>query len=161
MKLELKWVTIIFVVHIVWHIFERVLGFYGDRSAYEEFAGFGFLLVYSLLMLLAIFNLKSRNGGLLNRRQGFLSGLFISLIMVVLSPLMVAILAFGIQPDYFNIMIANALENGEYQAYEAAALEYSYWGVVKLYMAGYLLVGSLSGAFWSFLLHKMPEPVTD
>lgn len=161
MKLELKWVAIIFVVHIIWQIFERLLGFYADRSGYQEFAGFAFLVVYSLLILLALLDLRGKNKGFLNRRHGFISGLFISFILVALSPVMVAILAFGIQPDFFNIMINNALENGEYQAYEAAAMEYSYWSYVKLYMAGYLLVGSLSGALWAFVLHKMPEPVTD
>jgi hypothetical protein len=161
MKLELKWVIIIFAVHIFWHILTRALGLYGDRSSYEELSLFVFAFVYALLMLLALLDLRSRNKGYLNRRHGFSSGLFISFILVVLSPLMVAILAFGIQPDFFNIMISNSIANGEYLSYEAAASEYSYWNYVQLYMATYLLVGSLSGALWAYLLHKVPMPVTD
>ena len=161
MKLELKWVAIIFIVHLIWLFLERTLGFYGDRSSYEELAGFVFLVVYASLVLLALLDLKAKNKGYLNRRHGFISGLFISFVLVALSPIMVGLLAYVIQPDFFNIMISNAIENGDYRAYEAAAQEYSYWSFVKLFMAGYLLVGSLSGALWSFLLHKMPEPVTD
>lgn len=161
MKLELKWVAIIFIVHLIWHIAERALGFYGDRFGYQELASGLFLLVYSLLVLFALIDLKNKNRGFLNRRHGFLSSLFISFILVVLAPVTVGILAYAIQPDFFGTMISNALSDGEYRAYEAAAMEYNYWNFVRLYMAGYLLVGSLSGALWSFLLHKMPEPVTD
>lgn len=161
MKLELKWVAIIFVVHLIWHIGERAMGFYGERFGYQELAGWAFLMVYAVLILFALMDLKNTNRGFLNRRHGFLSSLFISLVLVALAPVTVGILAYFIQPDFFSEMINNALNDGEYRAYEAAAMEYNYWSFVKLYMAGYLLVGSLSGALWSFLLHKMPEPVTD
>lgn len=161
MKLEIKWVAIVFILHVLWQIGERSLGFYGPRIRHEELAGMGFYIVYALVMFLAVADLKSRNNGFLNRRQGFLSGLFISLILVALAPIMVGILMFAIQPDFFNVMIMSATESGEYSGYQAAVQEYNYWSYVKLFMAGYLLVGSLSAALWSFLLHKMPEPVSD
>jgi hypothetical protein len=161
MKLELKWVSIIVIVHLLWNIGERFLGFFGEKAAYQGLSGSLFLVVYALLMYLAVADLRSRNRGFLNRRQGFLSGLFISLILVALSPIMVGILAFVIQPDFFNEMIMASTTNGEYQSYQMAEQEYNYWNYVKLYMAGYMLVGSLSAALWSFVLHKMPDPVTD
>jgi hypothetical protein len=161
MKVELKWVAIVFVLHVLWHIGERVLGFYSDKIAYHEFSGTAFMLVYGLIMFLAIADIRSQNRGYLNRRHGFLSGLFISLVLVALAPLMIAILLFAIQPDFFDKLIIAATENGEYSVYEAAQQEYNYWSFVRLYMAGYLLVGALSAALWSFILHKMPEPVSD
>lgn len=161
MRVEIKWVIIIFIVHAIWHVLERFLGLYGDLFRYQEFSSWAFLLVYAMMMLLAILDLRSSNNGFLNRRHGFISSLFISFILTALSPIMVGLVAYVIQPDFFNIMINNSLDSGEYRAYEAAAMDYSYWSYVKLYMAGYLLVGSLSGAFWSYLFHKMPDPVTD
>lgn len=161
MKLELKWVSIIFVIHILWHIGERFFGFYDENAAYQEMSATSFMVVYAFLMLLAMLDLRKSNKGYLNRRHGFTSSLFISLVLVALAPIMVLLLWFVIQPDFFNKMILLSLENDEYQAYEAAVREYNYWNYLTLYIAGYLLVGSLSGAFWSFILHKMPEPVTD
>lgn len=161
MRIEIKWVIIIFIVHAIWHVLERFLGFYGDLFRYQEFSSWAFLLVYAGLMLIAMLDLRASNNGFLNRRHGFISSLFISFILTALAPIMVGLVAYVIQPDFFNIMINNSLSSGEYRAYEAAAMDYSFWSYVKLYMAGYLLVGSLSGAFWSYLLHKVPEPVTD
>ena len=161
MKLELKWVAIIFGVHILWHLGEKFMGFYGERAGIQEFSAVSFMLVLSLLMLLAILDLRKSNRGYLNRRHGFTSSLFISLVLVALSPIMVLLLWLVIEPDFFNHMIILALENDEYQVYEVAQQEYNYWNYVKLYIAGYLIVGSLSGAFWSMLLHKLPQPVSD
>jgi len=161
MKLEIKWVAIVFILHVLWLIGERTFGFFGARIRHEELVSLAFFIVYALVMFLAVADLKSRNNGFLNRRQGFLSGLFMSLILVAMAPVMVGILMFAIQPDFFNVMIMAATERGEYSVYEAAVQEYNYWSYVKLFMAGYLLVGSLSAALWSFILHKMPEPVSD
>ena len=161
MKLELKWVAIIFVAHVLWHLGEKMMGFYSDKAAYQELSAISFMAVLSILMMLVILDLRKSNRGYLNRRHGFTSSLFISLVLVALSPLMVLLLWFVIQPDYFNHMIMLALENDEYQAFELAKQEYSYWNYVKLYIAGYLMVGSLAGAFWSMVFHRLPEPVTD
>ena len=161
MKLELKWVSIIIILHILWHVGERMLGFYGEKSNYQEFSGMVFMALYAFVMYLAIADLRSRNRGFLNKRQGFLSGLFISLILVAFAPIMVGLLAFVIQPDFFNEMIMASTTNGEYQSYQMAEQEYNYWSYVKLYMAGYMLVGSLFAALWSYILHRMPDPVTD
>ncbi len=161
MKLELKWVSIVFIAQIIWQIAERLLGIYGSRVSYHDLSGTAFMAVYALIMYLAVADLKAKNRGFLNRRQGFLSGLFISLILVALSPIMVAILMFAVQPDYFNVMIAATTEINEYSTYEAAYQEFNYWNYVKLYMTGYLLVGSLSAAFWSYRLHKLPDPIEE
>lgn len=161
MKLELKWVSIVFLLHILWHVAERMLGLYSDNAEYEGYSRLFFMAVYAVIMLLAILDLRKKNNGFLNRRHGFLSGLFISLILVATAPIIVALLMFVIQPGFFDQMIMVATQNGEYQVYEAAAQEYNYWSYVKLYMAGYMLVGSLSAAFFSFILHKMPEPATE
>ena len=161
MKLEMKWVAVVFILHILWLIGERTFGFFGNRIRHEDLINMAFYVLYAGVMFLAVADLKSRNNGFLNRRQGFLSSLFISLILVALAPIMVGILMFAIQPDFFNVMIMSATERGEYSAYDAAIQEYNYWSYVKTFMAGYLLAGSLSGALWSFLLHKMPEPVSD
>ncbi len=161
MKTELKWVTIIFVLHIAWHFAERFLGFYAEKAVYHEITSISFFVVYALAMYFAIADLRASNGGYLNKRHGFLSGLFISLIMVATAPIMIGLLMFAIQPGFFNQMILAATSNGEYSLYEAAQQEYNYWSYVKLYMAGYLLVGSLSAALWSYVLHRMPDPVND
>lgn len=161
MKLELKWVSIIIILHIIWHIAERLLGFYSDKALYQGLSSAVFMVVYAGIMYLAVAGLRESNRGYLNKRQGFLSGLFISLIMVAFAPIMVGLLQFLIQPDFFNTMIMETTNNGAYQSYQMAEKEYNYWNYVTLYMAGYLLVGSLSAALWSYVLHKMPEPVSD
>lgn len=161
MKLELKWVAIVFALHALWHVGEKMMGFYSERAGVQEYAAVSFLFVLALLMMLAVLDLRKSNRGYLNKRHGLTSSLFISLILVVLAPVMVLLLSVVIQPNYFNEMIMMSLQNDEYQAYELAVQEYNYWSYVKMYIAGYLLVGALSGAFWSFIFHKMPEPVTD
>lgn len=161
MKVELKWVVIIFIVHLLWHVTEKLLGFYTTNIEYTDYSGFVFMPVYAGLMYLALVDLRKSNHNLLNRRHAFLSGLFISLCLVVLAPVMVFLVVFLLQPDFFQNMIAYGVNSGKYSSYGQAATEFSYWGFVKLYMAIYMLVGSLSAALWGFVLHKMPDPVTE
>lgn len=161
MRIEIKWAIIIFIVQMLWLVAERFAGLYGAHYGWHEIGSWLFLGIYAGLMFLALYDLRKSNNGFLSRRHGFISGFFISLIMVAVAPIVVAILAFVIQPNFFSVMIENALRVNEYSAYELAEQEYNYWAFVKLYMAGYLLVGSLSGALWSSLLHRVPEPVRD
>lgn len=161
MRVELKWALIIFVAHSLWHVAERFMGLYGLHYGWQEIASFLFLGIYAGLMFLALYDLRGSNNGFLNRRHGFVSAFFISLILVAAAPITVGLLAFVIQPDFFAVMIENSMRINEYSAYELAQQEYNYWAFVKLYMIGYMLVGSLSGALWAYVLHKMPEPVRD
>jgi len=161
MRVEIKWAIIIFIAHALWHVAERFMGLYGLHYGWQEIASLLFLAAYAGLMFVALFDLRKSNNGHLNRRHGFVSAFFISLILVAAAPITVALLAFVIQPDFFLIMIENSMRIGEYSAYELAEQEYSYWAFVKLYMIGYMLVGTLSGALWAYVLHKMPEPVQD
>jgi len=161
MRIEIKWAIIIFIIHALWHVAERVMGLYELHYGWQEVASWLFLAAYAGLMYMALLDLRKSNNGYLNRRHGFVSAFFISLILVAATPIMVGLVAFVIQPDFFSIMIENSMRTNEYSAYELAEQEYNYWAFVKLYMSGYILVGSLSGALWAYLLHKMPEPVRD
>lgn len=161
MKLEFKWVIIIFIVHQLWHLGEKLLGFYNNINSYNIISGVIFIGVYIWFIYLMLSQLKAKNGGFLHRRQALLSGLFVGLMLVASAPVTIFILNYFIEPGYFNNMILMSLDNGNYSSYGEAALEYGFWNYVILYMAVYLIIGVLSASGIGYLLHEVPKPVTE
>jgi len=161
MKIEIKWVVVIFIVHVLWHLAEKLMGFYNVSNDWVLYSGVAFTILYAVFIYAMLTQVKKSNRGFLHRRQALLSGLFVGLSLVVLTPVLVFLLNFVIEPGYFDKMILMSLDAGEYNSYGEAAIEYGFWNYVIIYMARYLLIGVLAAAFFGFVMHEVPEPATE
>ena len=108
-KIEVKWSLIFIVAFLVWMGIENVAGLHTNHidqhMYYTNIFGVVAIIVYTLALID-----KRRNfyNGQMTWKQGFISGLIITVIVVLISPLTQLIVHKIIAPSYFK----NAIEYG-------------------------------------------------
>ena len=108
-KIEIKWSLIFIVAFLVWMGIENVAGLHTEHidkhMYYTNLFGVVAIIVYTLALID-----KRRNfyNGRMSWKQGFISGLIITIIVVVISPLTQLIVHKIIAPSSFE----NAIEYG-------------------------------------------------
>jgi hypothetical protein len=123
-KIELKWALIFFVVSLIWIFLEKLVGLHDahidKHPIYTNFFAIIAIAVYVFALL------DKRNNfyhGKMNWMQGFVSGVIISVIVAVLSPLAQYLTHEVITPEYFPNAIEYAVSSGKM---ERAAAEASF-----------------------------------
>jgi hypothetical protein len=111
--IEIKWAIIFVVVALLWMVFEKSMGWHDAHidmhATYTNFFAIPAIAIYVLALL------EKRNkfyGGKMTWLQGFLAGVVISLIILVLSPLSQLITHKVITPEYFQNAIDFTAETG-------------------------------------------------
>ncbi|MHC1776699.1 MAG: DUF4199 domain-containing protein [Lentimicrobium sp.] len=110
---EIKWALIFVAMTLVWMVLERLAGLhdiYIDKHPlFTNFIAIPAILVY----VLALLDKRKRDyNGFMSYKQGFISGLFITAIVTVLSPLTQVITSLLITPDYFRNIIDYTVSQG-------------------------------------------------
>ncbi|NQV14224.1 DUF4199 domain-containing protein [bacterium] len=121
-KTELKWGLIFIVVILAWNFMERLVGLHStliDKHAtYSNF----FMIVAIAVYVFALIDKRDGDlGGKMTWKEGFLSGVIISVVVGVLTPLAQFIMAYVISPDYFTNAIRYGVEHGLTTQTEAEA----------------------------------------
>lgn len=121
-KIELKWAIVFVVMMLLWMVMEKVVGLYGphieQHAVVTNFVAIPAILTYVLALL---DKRKNHYGGTMSYKQGFVSGLIITLIVTVISPLTQYITNTVIAPDYFTAMIKHTVNNDMMTLEEARA----------------------------------------
>ncbi len=122
-KIEIKWGILFILVGLIWMVFEKAMGWHDvhiDKHAtYTLFIAPIAIAVYVFALLD-----KKRNfyGGIMSYKQGFVSGLIVTLVVVILSPFSQYITSTYITPDYFKNVIEYSVSTGQME--QQAAEEY-------------------------------------
>lgn len=120
LKIEIKWAIIFVLMMLLWMVFEKVAGFHAEHinqhHIVTNFVAIPAILVYVLALL---DKRKNFYNGTMTYKQGFVSGLFITTTVTVVSPLTQYITSVIISPEYFANVIAFAVEQGEMNQQEA------------------------------------------
>jgi hypothetical protein len=121
-SIELKWGFLFFLSGLAWMVLEKSLGWH-DRLI-EQHATY--TLLYAPLAIfiyvIALWEKKKKTyRGRMTFFQGFLSGLVITLVVVLLTPLSQYISHSLISPDYFANIIQLTVSAGEMTLQEAEA----------------------------------------
>lgn len=103
---DLKWGLILAASSLLWVVLEKALGLYGNYIPLyiraTNLYGIPALLIYCLAMI----NKREKDyGGIMTWKQGFISGLMISVIVLLLTPLLKYISYSLIAPEYFENII--------------------------------------------------------
>jgi len=109
---EIKWGVIFTIFMLLWMLMEKLLGFHGERIEQHmiitNFVAIPAIIIY----VLALLDKRKRDlNGKMTYVQGLISGIIISIVVAVLSPLMQYITNTFISPDFFNNMIVYTVEN--------------------------------------------------
>lgn len=121
-KIEIKWALIFCVSMLAWMYFEKTMGWHdekiADHATYTNFFAIPAILIYVLALLDKKKNFYS---GAMTYKQAFLSGLILTVIVTVLSPLSQYITTTMITPEYFPNVINYAVSSGQMTQEDAEA----------------------------------------
>lgn len=121
-KIEIKWAIIFVLTTLTWMVIEKVSGFYTDHIDKHETVSMFFMIPAIAVYVFAL--IDKRNNfyqGSMNYKQGFVSGIIISVIVTLFSPLTQYMTTTWIGPEYFPNVIAYTVEEGKMTQAEAEA----------------------------------------
>jgi len=104
--IEIKWGLLFTIMMLLWMMLEKELGWH-DELIDKHYIYTNFVAVPAVAFYVIALLDKRQNyyHGFMTYRQGFLSGLIISLVVMVLSPLSQVITSLYITPHYFENVI--------------------------------------------------------
>ncbi len=120
--IEIKWGILFAVIQLLWMLGERLAGLHDENIAMHAWVTNFFAIVAIAVYVVALID-KRKNGfgGKMTWKQGFISGLIITAVITILTPLTQYITSTVISPDHFENMINYTVENGIKSREEAEA----------------------------------------
>jgi hypothetical protein len=132
-KIEIKWAIYFVLMTLSWMALERITGLSSthiDKHAiYTNFIAIPAIAVYVLALL---DKRKNFYNGVMTYKQGFVSGIIITLLVTLFSPLTQIFTSVVIVPEYFPNIIKHTVENGSMTQAEAE----SYFSLKSYIMQG-------------------------
>jgi len=105
-KVEFKWATIFICAQLIWMYLEKASGLHDEHIAkhliYTNFFG---IIAISIYVLALRDKKRSFYYGIMSWKQGLVSGIVISVIIALFSPLTQYVISTYITPDYFKNII--------------------------------------------------------
>ena len=136
-SIEIKWGIIFAIFTLLWMAMERALGWHDVHI--DKHAVYTNLFAIPAIILTALTLLDKRKNyfdGKMTWKQGFLTGLGLTVVIVLLSPLSMWITNTLITPHYFENVIAYSVEQGKLSQLDAE----------KYFSMGNYIVQSVIGA---------------
>ncbi len=119
-SIEIKWAVIFLLMGLVWMLMEKMVGLHSTQiSKHAIFTNFIAIPAVIIYVLALLDKKKNYYQGIMSYKQGFISGLVITLIVTVLSPLSQYITSTWITPEYFPNIINYSVSNGKMTQAEA------------------------------------------
>lgn len=113
-SIEIKWGIIFTLAMLLWMYGERIAGLHDERIAKHAFVSGFFAIVAIAIYLFALYD-KRKNyyHGFMSWKKGFFSGLFLTLVVVLLSPIAQYLTSRFISPEFFPNIIRYSVETDE------------------------------------------------
>ncbi|MDX9790491.1 MAG: DUF4199 domain-containing protein [Candidatus Kapaibacterium sp.] len=151
---EFKWSLIFLLVSLAWMLLEKLVGLHDIHIKHHATYTNLFGVVAITMYVLALLDKRKKDyGGEMTWKQGFMTGLIMSVVIAFFAPLNQVITHYIITPDYFVNVRAEAVSTGVMTIDEAV----SYFNL-KSYMVqsivGALLMGVVTSAVIAFFLKK-------
>ncbi len=143
LRIEIKWGIIFIVALMLWALIERLLGFHSthiDKQA--TFTLFFIIPAFAMYYFALLEKRETYYAGQMNWTQGFVSGLVISIVVALLSPISQYITQEFISPNYFENAIEYGVSSGQV---ESRAKAEEYFNLVS-YIFQSMLFAVVSGA---------------
>ena len=111
-KIEIKWAILYSFVSILWMYFEKSMGWHDEKIMLQPLYNLWFLPVSILVIGLGLFD-KKRNHykNDMDWKQGFVSGIILSVLITVLHPFVLYITHTYISPAFFDNAIAASVSD--------------------------------------------------
>lgn len=153
-KIEIKWALIFAAMTLGWMMLERLVGLHSTHIdkhlLYSNLIAIPAIAVYVFALL---DKRKNYYQGKMTYQQGFMSGLVISLLVMVLSPITQVITSLVIAPDYFANVIQYSVSTGKMTQTEAADY-FNLKSYIIQGLAGAPVMGIVTSAIVAFFTKK-------
>lgn len=151
-SIELKWSFIFIFMSLVWMLLERLTGLHDENidqhAIYTNLIAIPAILIY-------YFAIKEKRDrfykGQISFKQGFKSGLIISIIVTLITPLSLYISTKFISPEYFTNAVEYSVKNKLMVRNEALAY-FNYKNYLVLSLMSALVMGIITSLIISFII---------
>lgn len=157
-KIEIKWAFIFIAMSLLWMVLEKLCGLHDKYIDYHMYLTNLYAIPAVIIFILALKD-KKRNfyNGQMNFKQGFISGLVITLIITVFAPLTQWIISYAITPEYFPNVIKRSVEIGYYKTTEEAESNFNYKNYAISSTIVSLVMGIITSAIVALFLKTKIE----
>ncbi len=144
---EIKWAVIFTVMSLVWMVLEKLTGLHGTYIDYHLYLTNLFAIPAIWVMVLALKD-KKKNGysGEITYIQGLISGIIISVLIALISPLGQWVISYVISPEYFPNVIKRSVELGYFKTTAEAEANFNYANYAKQGAIASLVMGIITSA---------------
>lgn len=156
-SIELKWGIIFIITGLFWVWFEKLMGLHdvyvSQHPLYSNL--FGIFAVTIFILALREKRNKFYNG-IMTWKEGFVSGIIMTLVITLLSPLSQYITSTYISPEFFNNIIEHSVESGA-MTRENAEAYFSLRSYIIQATFGALTMGVVTSAIVAWFVKSAPE----
>ena len=153
-SIEIKWAFIFFAVALIWMVIEKAVGLHDVHiDKHSTYTNLFAIFAIALFVFALLDKRKNFYGGYMTFKEGFISGMIITIIVAVLSPISQIIVHQIISPDYFNNVIQYSLEQG-YMDMDTAKSYFSLGSYIVQSVIGGLVMGIITSAVVAFFVKK-------
>jgi hypothetical protein len=147
LKIEIKWAIIFSVIGLLWMLLEKLVGLHSTHIDKHMYLTNLFAIPAIIVMVLALKDKKKDfYGGQMTYKQGLISGIILSVLIALLSPLTQWITSIIITPEYFPNVIAYSVETGYYKSIEEAEAYFNLKNYIVQSTIGALIMGIITTA---------------
>ena len=153
-KTEIKWAGIFIAVSLIWMLAENLTGLHSEHI--DKHMWYTNLFAIPAIAIYVFALLDKRNSdynGTMTYKQGFMSGLIITLIVAIFSPLTQYITNSVISPDYFSNAISFSVSSGA-MTQEQAESYFTLQNYIIQGFIGAIVMGVLTSAIVAFFTKK-------
>lgn len=155
-RIEIKWGVIFTLAALAWLALERITGLheqYIDKHA--TYTNLFSIVAITIYVLALLDKRKNFYGNYMTWKQGFFSGVIISVVLAILSPLGQWISHTLIAPDYFKNIISYAVSENMMSRTEAESY-FSLGNYILQSSVFALIVGIITSAVVAYFVKKNP-----
>ncbi len=158
-KTEFLWAFIFIAISLLWMLIEKLAGLHSVNIDKHMYLTNLFAIPAILVYILALRNKKiNYYSNQISYKQSFLSGLVITIIVTVFSPITQWIITYIITPEYFPNVIQYSVESGYFKSLEEAQDYFNFPNYVKQSLIGALVMGIAATAIVSlFIKSRKPK----
>lgn len=126
-KIEIKWAILFSLMGLAWMFLEKLSGLHSTYIDYHLYLTNLFAIPAIWVMVLALKEKKKvYYNGNISYKQGLISGIILSVIIALFSPITQWITTYIITPEYFPNVIKRSVEIGYYKTTSEAEANFNY-----------------------------------
>lgn len=154
-KHEIKWAFIFIIVALLWMVFEKLMGWHDENIASHYYMTNIFAIFAIAVYVFALLEKRKKNyQGTMTWKEGFLSGLVMTLIITLLSPFSQLLVHYVISPEYFPNVIKYSVETGYYKTKEEAEAFFNLNSYLIQSTIGALVIGIITSAIVAIFVRR-------